>query len=103
MGSIGFRELLVILVIALLIFGGKKLRTIGSDLGAAVHEGNLCFEDQDAQRRHVRRGAGVTERGTGRPLDGSRPRRRPDEPMSAGWSIGAQPSTHATPLTRGSN
>jgi sec-independent protein translocase protein TatA len=36
MGSIGFRELLVILVIALLIFGGKKLRTIGSDLGAAV-------------------------------------------------------------------
>ncbi|MEI6458619.1 MAG: twin-arginine translocase TatA/TatE family subunit [Pseudomonadota bacterium] len=38
MGSIGFRELLVILVIALLIFGGKKLRTIGSDLGAAVHD-----------------------------------------------------------------
>ena len=33
-----FRELLVILVIALLIFGGKKLRTIGSDLGAAVHD-----------------------------------------------------------------
>lgn len=34
--GIGFRELLVILAIALLIFGGKKLRTIGSDLGAAV-------------------------------------------------------------------
>lgn len=34
--GIGFRELLIILVIALLIFGGKKLRTIGSDLGAAV-------------------------------------------------------------------
>lgn len=34
--GIGFRELLVILLIALLIFGGKKLRTIGTDLGAAV-------------------------------------------------------------------
>ena len=36
--GIGFRELLVILVIALLIFGSKKLRTIGSDLGAAVRD-----------------------------------------------------------------
>ena len=36
--GIGFRELLVILLIALLIFGGKKIRTIGSDLGAAVRD-----------------------------------------------------------------
>jgi sec-independent protein translocase protein TatA len=34
--GIGFRELLVILAIALLIFGAKKLRNIGSDLGAAL-------------------------------------------------------------------
>lgn len=34
--GIGFRELLIILAIALLVFGAKKLRTIGSDLGAAV-------------------------------------------------------------------
>ena len=34
--AIGFRELLIILAIALLIFGAKRLRTIGSDLGAAV-------------------------------------------------------------------
>ncbi len=34
--GIGFRELLVILVIVLLVFGAKKLKTIGSDLGAAV-------------------------------------------------------------------
>jgi len=34
--GIGFRELLIVLAIALLIFGAKKLRTIGSDLGAAV-------------------------------------------------------------------
>ncbi|HTT03610.1 MAG TPA: twin-arginine translocase TatA/TatE family subunit [Steroidobacteraceae bacterium] len=30
------REVLVILVVVLLVFGTKKLRTIGSDLGAAV-------------------------------------------------------------------
>ena len=30
------RHLLIILVVVLLVFGTKKLRTIGSDLGAAV-------------------------------------------------------------------
>jgi sec-independent protein translocase protein TatA len=30
------RHLLIILVIVLLVFGTKKLKTIGSDLGAAV-------------------------------------------------------------------
>jgi sec-independent protein translocase protein TatA len=34
--GIGFKELLIILAIALLIFGAKRLRTIGSDLGGAV-------------------------------------------------------------------
>ena len=30
------RHLLIILVIALVVFGGKKLKTLGSDLGSAV-------------------------------------------------------------------
>jgi len=34
--GIGMRELIVILLVVLLLFGAKKLRTIGSDLGAAV-------------------------------------------------------------------
>ncbi len=34
--GIGFRELLIILVIALVVFGAKRLKTIGSDLGGAV-------------------------------------------------------------------
>lgn len=34
--GIGFRELIIILVIALLVFGTKKLKNIGSDLGGAV-------------------------------------------------------------------
>lgn len=34
--GIGMRELLVILVVCLVVFGAKKLRTVGSDLGHAV-------------------------------------------------------------------
>jgi sec-independent protein translocase protein TatA len=32
----GFKELIVILVIALVVFGTKRLRNIGGDLGGAV-------------------------------------------------------------------
>lgn len=33
---IGWPELLIILVVALLLFGSKKLANVGSDLGAAI-------------------------------------------------------------------
>ena len=36
MGGISIWQLLIILVIVLLLFGAKKLRTVGSDLGGAV-------------------------------------------------------------------
>ncbi|HQU16249.1 MAG: hypothetical protein B7Z66_00035 [Chromatiales bacterium 21-64-14] len=32
----GFKELLVILLITLVLFGGKRVKTIGSDLGNAI-------------------------------------------------------------------
>ena len=34
--GIGTKELLIILLVVLVVFGAKKLRTVGSDLGAAV-------------------------------------------------------------------
>lgn len=34
--GIGIQELLVILVIVLLLFGTKKLRNLGGDLGSAI-------------------------------------------------------------------
>ncbi len=34
--GIGMRELIVILLIVLVVFGAKKLKSIGTDLGAAV-------------------------------------------------------------------
>ncbi len=36
MGGISIWQLLIILLIVLLLFGAKRLRTLGSDLGAAV-------------------------------------------------------------------
>jgi len=45
--GIGFKELLIILAIALLIFGAKRLKTIGSDLGGAVKGFKKAMEDED--------------------------------------------------------
>ena len=36
LSGIGFTELLVILLIVMLIFGTKRFKTIGSDLGGAI-------------------------------------------------------------------
>jgi sec-independent protein translocase protein TatA len=38
MGGLGVQELLIILVIALLFFGGKKLPELASGMGQAVRE-----------------------------------------------------------------
>jgi sec-independent protein translocase protein TatA len=48
---IGFRELLVILAIALLVFGAKRLRTLGSDLGAAVKGFKQAVADGDTDQQ----------------------------------------------------
>jgi sec-independent protein translocase protein TatA len=48
--GIGFRELLIILLIALIIFGGKKLRNVGSDLGAAVRGFKKSMNDGDDEQ-----------------------------------------------------
>ena len=47
MGGLGFKELLIILAIALLIFGAKRLKSIGSDLGGAVKGFKKAMDDED--------------------------------------------------------
>jgi TatA/E family protein of Tat protein translocase len=49
MGPIGFKELVVILIVVLLIFGAKKLKTIGSDLGSAVRGFKKSMNDGDQE------------------------------------------------------
>jgi len=49
MGPIGFKELLVILVVVLVVFGAKKLKTIGSDLGSAVRGFKKSMNEGDQE------------------------------------------------------
>jgi sec-independent protein translocase protein TatA len=48
--GIGMRELIIILLVVLLIFGAKKLRNIGSDLGAAVKGFKKSMSDGDEEQ-----------------------------------------------------
>ena len=51
MGGIGMKELLIILAIALLVFGAKKLKTIGSDLGGAVKGFKKAMNEGDEEEQ----------------------------------------------------
>ena len=46
---IGFRELLVVLVVVLLVFGTKKLRNLGGDLGSSLRDFKKALKDGEAQ------------------------------------------------------
>ena len=52
-----YKELLIILVVVLLIWGTKKLRTVGSDLGHAVRGFKKAMnegeEEQSAQAKQI--------------------------------------------------
>lgn len=55
MGGISIWQLLIVLVIVLLLFGTKRLRNIGSDLGGAVKGfrsamGDAAKNDDEAKR-----------------------------------------------------
>lgn len=47
MGGIGIWQLVIIAVIVVLLFGTKKLRNMGSDLGSAVKGFKKAVSDED--------------------------------------------------------
>ena len=49
LSSIGPFQLLIVLVIVLAIFGTKRLRTLGSDLGSAVKGFRSAVSDADKE------------------------------------------------------
>lgn len=51
MGNIGFKELLIVLVVVLLIFGTKRLKNIGKDLGGAVKGFKNAVDDGEAEQK----------------------------------------------------
>ena len=58
MGGLGMRELVVILLVVLVVFGAKKLRSVGSDLGHAVRGFKKAMnegeEEQNAPPKQIR-------------------------------------------------
>ncbi len=51
MFGLGMTELLVILAIVLLIFGPKRLKNIGSDLGNAIKGFRKAVTEEDEQQK----------------------------------------------------
>ncbi|WP_070970892.1 Sec-independent protein translocase subunit TatA [Vibrio sonorensis] len=50
MGGISIWQLLIIAVIVILLFGTKKLRNLGGDLGGAVKGFKKAMNDEDAKK-----------------------------------------------------
>jgi sec-independent protein translocase protein TatA len=50
MGMPGLFELIIILVIVVLIFGGKRLKNIGSDLGGAIKGFKKSMDDSGTEK-----------------------------------------------------
>lgn len=50
-GGIGIWQLLIILLIVVMLFGTKKLRTLGSDLGGALRGFRSAMKDDDAEEK----------------------------------------------------
>ncbi len=49
--SFGITELMIILIIVLLLFGTKKLRSIGTDLGGAIKGFRSAVTDEPASAK----------------------------------------------------
>ena len=47
-GGISFWQILIILVVILILFGGKKIRTMGSDLGEGLKGFKKAIKDEDS-------------------------------------------------------
>ncbi|MBS1204291.1 MAG: tatE [Proteobacteria bacterium] len=51
MGEISITKLLVVAALVVLLFGTKKLRTLGGDLGAAIKGFKKAMHDDDAVKK----------------------------------------------------
>ncbi|MDA8544002.1 twin-arginine translocase TatA/TatE family subunit [Gammaproteobacteria bacterium] len=50
MGGISFWQILIILVVILILFGGKKIRTMGSDLGEGLKGFKKAIKDDGSAK-----------------------------------------------------
>ena len=67
-GGIGIWQLLIILIIIMLVFGTKKLKNIGTDLGGAI-KGFKNAMDEDGKEKGKNNQAQITENDEGDTFD----------------------------------
>ncbi|MDJ0832226.1 MAG: twin-arginine translocase TatA/TatE family subunit [Gammaproteobacteria bacterium] len=60
-GGISIWSLLLILAIVILLFGTKKLRNVGTDLGGAIRSFKKAVKDEDKVKDESAKGANVIE------------------------------------------
>ena len=51
LGGISIWQLLIILVIVMMVFGTKRLRSLGGDLGGAIKSFRSSMESENAQQQ----------------------------------------------------
>ena len=49
-GGISLWQILIILVVILILFGGKKIKTMGSDLGEGLKGFKKAIKDEDSAK-----------------------------------------------------
>jgi sec-independent protein translocase protein TatA len=62
MAGFGIRELVIVLLVVLVVFGAKKLRTVGSDLGQAVRGFKRAMNESEEEQSSLKQ---IRAEGTG--------------------------------------
>jgi len=83
MGNFGMKELVVILLVVLLVFGAKKLKNIGSDLGAAVKGFKKSMADGEEEETRPPRQLGAEGKDAEFPESGKTPQDQRNDRRSA--------------------
>jgi sec-independent protein translocase protein TatA len=52
-GGFGATELFIVLAIVLVLFGGKKLKSLGGDLGGAISEFKNSLNKEDEEEEEI--------------------------------------------------
>jgi sec-independent protein translocase protein TatA len=71
-GGIGIWQLLIVLAIILLIFGTKRLRNLGGDLGGAIKGFKKAMNDEDKKDEQAK----LAEKQEGEVIDASAERKK---------------------------
>jgi sec-independent protein translocase protein TatA len=61
MGSLSIWHWLIVLLVVMLIFGTKKLRNIGSDLGGAVKDFKEGMRSEDEAAKRIKEGGQIID------------------------------------------